>query len=124
MVEEKILARESVSRRRMSRKTCTDILDPTRTPSNRVCPSLNAELEYVVSTSTDLPHIRLTPVASAFDPRSSHTNTHPEEMDRRSSVSRRRETMGRRLSETAWKIACASAVERIRKTVIVGRCMR
>lgn len=65
----------------------------------------------------------LTPVASAFDPLSSQTKTHPEVIVRRSSVSRRRETMGSMLRETAWNMACASAGDRTRRPVQVGRCM-
>ena len=44
---------------------------------------------------------RLTPVASASGPRSSQTYTEPERMHRRSSLSNRRDTIGKIPFDTA-----------------------
>ncbi len=55
--------------------------------------------------------------------RSSHTHTQPEWMNRRSSMSRRRETIGRSPSETPWKMTWASERVRMRIPEQVGSCI-
>jgi hypothetical protein len=56
-------------------------------------------------------------------PRSSQTNTHPDEMALRSSVSNRLVIIGSTPRFTAWNILCASAGVLMRIPVQVGRCM-
>ena len=71
----------------------------------------------------DREHERRTEEPSPDALRSTQTHTQPEWMYRRSSMSSRRETMGNSPSETAWKMTCASAMERMRMPVQVGSCI-
>jgi hypothetical protein len=102
--------------------------DSTRTPSNRICPSFDTELRTILTAVRykydERERTGLTPIGSVFGPpRSSQTNIWPEDIARRSSVSSLRVIIGKSPSDTAWNMTCASAGERTRTPVQVGRCM-
>jgi hypothetical protein len=105
----------------------TYVSDPGGTPPNTVSPAFNAELRETKTLeedeTTECFMGTRTPVASAFGPRSSHTNTQPEVIARLSSVSNRRETMGSISRDTAWKMTWASAGDLTRRPLHVGLCI-
>ncbi len=88
-----------------------------------ICPAFDAHLPDGIRSMVHNEVASLTPVSSAWGPRSSHTYTEPGDIKLRSSVSSLRVTIGRMPVRTAWKMTLASEGDRMRMPVQVARCI-